>query len=174
MGVITGHHDHPQTGLMAARHCLLHIGTRRVHQPDQAAQLQFLFGNLRIDRQLAPLGPQQIVRRYYAALAAYQLVLYAIASLTGAGSKYSRLEGVDSGFLFSGEVYEEYEKACKSSRKRARSSRWYKEYLNDLEMLGLIVTTPSGKGVRGQTTLIRLGPNPESLMIILKRNLFGE
>jgi cell division control protein 6 len=103
----------------------------------------------------------------------HQLVLYAIASLSKEGSRYSRLEGVDSGFLFSGEVYEEYEKACKSARKRPRSSRWYKEYLNDLEMLGLIVTTPSGKGVRGQTTLIRMGPGPDSVMSILKRNLFG-
>ena len=103
----------------------------------------------------------------------HQLVLYAIASLSCEGSKYSRLEGVEGGFLFSGEVYEEYERACKSARKRPRSSRWYKEYLNDLEMLGLIITTPSGKGVRGQTTLIRIGPSPDSVMSILKRNLFG-
>jgi archaeal cell division control protein 6 len=103
----------------------------------------------------------------------HQLVLYAIATLTGSGSRYSRLEGVDTGFLFSGEVYEEYERACKSARKRPRSSRWYKEYLNDLETLGMIVTTPSGKGIRGQTTLIKLGPSPESVMVILKKNLFG-
>jgi cell division control protein 6 len=103
----------------------------------------------------------------------HQLVLYAIANLSKEGSKYGRLEGLERGFLFSGEVYEEYEKACKSARKRPRSSRWYKEYLNDLEMLGLIITTPSGKGVRGQTTLIRIGPSPESVMNILKRNLFG-
>lgn len=103
----------------------------------------------------------------------HQLVLYAIASLSAEGSKYSRLEGIEGGFLFSGEVYEEYERACKSARKRARSSRWYKEYLNDLEMLGLIITSPSGKGVRGQTTLIRIGPSPDSVMSILKRNLFS-
>jgi len=103
----------------------------------------------------------------------HQLVLHAIANLTSSGSRYSRLEGVDSGFLFSGEVYEEYERACKGARKRPRSSRWYKEYLNDLETLGLIVTTPSGKGIRGQTTLIKLGPSPESVMGVLKKNLFG-
>jgi cell division control protein 6 len=74
----------------------------------------------------------------------HQLVLYGIATLSRSGSRYSRLEGVDSGFLFSGEVYEEYERACKGVRKRPRSSRWYKEYLNDLETLGMIVTTPSG------------------------------
>ncbi|VVC02706.1 ORC1-type DNA replication protein [Candidatus Bilamarchaeum dharawalense] len=104
----------------------------------------------------------------------HQLVLYAVANLTNSGSKYYRLEGTENtGILLSGEVYEEYERACKLSRKRPRSSRWYKEYLNDLEVLGLITTTPSGKGVRGQTTLIRLGPNPEQVMTILKKNLFG-
>ncbi|MFN7991824.1 MAG: AAA family ATPase [Candidatus Micrarchaeia archaeon] len=102
----------------------------------------------------------------------HQLVLYSIAVLSTSGSRYSRLEGVENGFLFSGEVYEEYERSCKSARKRPRSSRWYKEYLNDLEMLGLIVTTPSGKGVRGQTTLIKIGPDPQSLISILKKSLF--
>ncbi|MFH1520325.1 MAG: AAA family ATPase [Candidatus Micrarchaeota archaeon] len=104
----------------------------------------------------------------------HQLVLYSVASLTSNGSRYSRLDGTENtGMLLSGEVYEEYEKACKMSRKRPRSSRWYKEYLNDLEILGLIVTTPSGKGIRGQTTLIRLGPHPEHILTIMKKNLFG-
>ncbi|MFH1785594.1 MAG: AAA family ATPase [Candidatus Micrarchaeota archaeon] len=104
----------------------------------------------------------------------HQLVLYAIANLTNSGSKYSRLEGTENtGMLLSGEVYEEYERTCKMTRKRPRSSRWYKEYLNDLEVLGLIITTPSGKGVRGQTTLIRLGPHSDQVLEILKKNLFG-
>jgi cell division control protein 6 len=103
----------------------------------------------------------------------HQVVLFAIAEITLSGSKYSRLEGVDSGFLFSGEVYEEYEKLCKRLKKKPRSTRWYKEYLNELEMLGLITTTPSGKGIRGQTTLIKMGPNPSSIMEIVKPNLFG-
>lgn len=104
----------------------------------------------------------------------HQLVLYAVANLTNTGSKYSRLDGTENtGMLLSGEVYEEYEKACRMTRKRPRSSRWYKEYLNDLEILGLVVTTPSGKGIRGQTTLIRLGPHPEHILTIMKKNLFG-
>jgi cell division control protein 6 len=103
----------------------------------------------------------------------HQIVLYSIAGLSTQGSKYSRLEGMEGGFLFSGEVYEEYEKTCKLARKRPRSSRWYKEYLNDLETLGLIVTTPSGKGIRGQTTLIKMGPPPEPMIAALKKNLFG-
>jgi len=103
----------------------------------------------------------------------HQIVLYGIANLTLSGSRYSRLEGMEKGFLFSGEVYEEYEGLCRKLRKKARSTRWYKEYLNDIEMLGLITTTPSGKGVRGQTTLIRLGPDPKGIITILKPGLFG-
>jgi cell division control protein 6 len=103
----------------------------------------------------------------------HQIVLYAIASISMSGSRYSRLEGLENGFLFSGEVYEEYEGTCKKLRKRPRSTRWYKEYLNDLETLGLITTTPSGKGIRGQTTLIKLGPSPQGIMNIVKKNLFG-
>jgi cell division control protein 6 len=103
----------------------------------------------------------------------HQIVLFAIGSLSLSGSRYSRLEGMDNNFLFSGEVYEEYERTCKRIHKRPRSSRWYKEYLNDLEVLGMITTTPSGKGVRGQTTLIRLGPTPQTILPILKPLLFG-
>jgi cell division control protein 6 len=103
----------------------------------------------------------------------HQIVLYAICDLSASGSRYARLEGVENGMLFSGEVYEEYERVCKKLRKRARSSRWYKEYLNDLEVLGLITTTPSGKGVRGQTTLIRMGQDPRGVLQVLKKKLFA-
>ena len=37
------------------------------------------------------------------------------------------------------------------------TARWYREYLNDLEMLGLITTVESGRGMRGHTRLIRPG-----------------
>lgn len=105
----------------------------------------------------------------------HQIVLHAIALLSMNGSRYSRLEGMENGdgFLISGEVYEEYEKLCNNLRKKARSLRWYKEYLNELEMLGLVTTAPSGKGVRGHTTLIRLGQSPKNVYEITKRNLFG-
>ncbi len=105
----------------------------------------------------------------------HQIVLHAIASLSMNGSRYSRLEGIENdGFLISGEVHEEYEKVCKSLRKKSRSLRWYREYLNELEMLGMITTTPSSRGIRGHTTLIRLGQNPKDVRNITKKNLFGE
>jgi len=101
----------------------------------------------------------------------HQMVLYAIARISLNGSRYSRLEGMDESFLFSGEIYEEYEAICKRLRKRARTPRWYKEYLNELEMLGLITTTPSSKGIRGHTTLIKPGQNPKDMEKILKEKL---
>ncbi|MCD6523074.1 MAG: orc1/cdc6 family replication initiation protein [Candidatus Diapherotrites archaeon] len=85
------------------------------------------------------------------------IVLYAIATLTEEGGHYARLgEESSEPVLFSGEVYERYEKICKQWKMNARSARWYREYLNELEMLGLITTTISGPGIRGNTRLIRL------------------
>ncbi len=102
----------------------------------------------------------------------HQLVLYAIARLAVRGSKYSKLElENESGFLISGEVYEEYERAAKQAGRRARSSRWYKEYLSDLETLGLVALTLSGKGMRGHTTLIKLGYEPKDMLELLSKRL---
>ena len=103
----------------------------------------------------------------------HKIVLHSIASLSMNGSRYARLDGIENGFLMAGEVYEEYEKNGGELKKKPRSLRWYKEYLNDLEMLGLVTTTPSSKGVRGHTTLIKLGHTPDDVYKITKRNLFG-
>lgn len=101
----------------------------------------------------------------------HQLVLFSIANLSVNGGRYARLELEEEGFLFSGEVYEEYEHLCKKARKRARSVRWYHEYLSDLEMLGLITTKMSSKGVRGHTTLIKLGHDAKDIAEIVGKNL---
>lgn len=101
----------------------------------------------------------------------HQLVLYAVSSIAVNGSRYARLDIEEEGFLFSGEVYEEYERTCRKVRKRARSVRWYHEYLGDLEMLGLITTKMSSKGVRGHTTLIRLGHDAKDIQEMIKKNL---
>jgi cell division control protein 6 len=100
-----------------------------------------------------------------------KMVLYAISSLTLGGSRYSRLDGMEEGFLFSGEVYEEYVRISNSLHKKPRSARWYKEYLKDLEMLGLTMSTPSSKGVRGHTTLIKLGYPANDINDLLKKSL---
>ena len=85
------------------------------------------------------------------------VVLYSIALLVEAGVSYRHLtEEVKEPVLFSGEVYEKYGSICRSWHLNPRSARWFREYLNDLEMLGLITTMISGKGIRGNTRLIKL------------------
>lgn len=84
------------------------------------------------------------------------IALYAIAVLTEEGSKYQRLAENGERVLFSGEAYEGYESVCKKWKIPPRSARWFREYLNELEMMGLITTTMSGPGIRGNTRLIRL------------------
>jgi len=101
---------------------------------------------------------EEIVYEIISTLPEHQkIVLYSIAVLTTESGKYARLDGIaDETILFSGEVYERYERICKELEKSSRSARWCRQYINDLEMLGLITTTISGKGIRGNTTLIRL------------------
>ena len=102
-----------------------------------------------------------------------QMVLLAVAHLAIDKGKNTRLTAgtgeEDDSFLTSGEVYEEYCKTSRKFRKPRRSARWYREYLNDLEMLGLITTIESGAGMRGRTRLIRIGyPAPDVKKIIEK------
>ena len=99
-----------------------------------------------------------------------KIVLYAVAILTAEGSHYHRLDGTaDERVLFSGEVYEKYESVCRDLDKSARSARWCREYINDLDMLGLITISLSGKGVRGNTTLIRLAFPAEKVKEVIKK-----
>lgn len=103
----------------------------------------------------------------------HQLVLYSIAKLSSEGTNYTRLEGEGfGGFFFSGEIYEQYSQVCSKLKKKERSSRWFKEYMNDLEMLGLINTKMSSKGIRGHTTLVKLGNDSKEVLRILEGSLF--
>ena len=103
-----------------------------------------------------------------------QLVLLAIANLTLDKGKNTRLvQGggeEDDSHLISGEVYEEYSRVSRKYRKPRRSARWYREYLNDLEMLGLITTIESGAGMRGRTRLIRIGYPASDVRKIVEKN----
>jgi cell division control protein 6 len=92
-----------------------------------------------------------------------QIVLYSIADLLVRGSHYKRLTEVEKDVVFSGEVYDHYQKVSKSIHRDPRTIRWFREYLNELEVLGLIILKNSGKGVRGNTTLIKLGRKPEEI-----------
>ncbi len=93
-----------------------------------------------------------------------KIMLYAIALLSTSKAHYSKLDGSkEDKVLFTGEIYEKYEALCNRLGKEARSARWGKEYINELEMLGLVTTTLSGKGVRGNTTLVRVAFDPEKI-----------
>ena len=103
-----------------------------------------------------------------------QLVLLAIANLALDKGKNTRLttgtSDEEDSFLTSGEVYEGYCPVARKHRKPRRSARWYREYLNDLEMLGLITTVESGAGMRGRTRLIRIGYPPTDVQKIVEKN----
>ena len=114
-----------------------------------------------------------------------QIVLCALASLQLEGRSYSRLSGNGNGNgngngssgsngLLSGEVYEKYVQLSRKFRAEARSVRWYREYLSDLEMLGLIAMEDSGKGQRGHTRFIRLSYSPEKVIGLIESSVFGE
>jgi len=101
-------------------------------------------------------------------------VLLAIANLALDKGKNTRLTSgtpdEDDSFLTSGEVYEAYCVVARKHRKPRRSARWYREYLNDLEMLGLITTVESGAGMRGRTRLIRIGYPATDVQKIVEKN----
>ncbi|MFC2154421.1 Cdc6/Cdc18 family protein [Candidatus Altiarchaeota archaeon] len=100
-----------------------------------------------------------------------QIVLYSIAESLLSGINQKKLSGLDQETLSSGEVYEAYEQISRKLNRKPRTLRWFREYLNDLEMLGLITLTISGKGVRGNTTLIRLGYSPQDIKRIVIHGL---
>lgn len=99
-----------------------------------------------------------------------QIALYGISLLQLKGSAYKRLGNDGQDVFMSGEVYESYSKACKSLAVTPRSARWFSEYLHDLDMLGLIALTSSGKGTRGQTRFIKLAYDPAKVRAIIEKN----
>ena len=100
-----------------------------------------------------------------------QLVLFAIAesSLKPKGIlAISGIETTDSNVLYSGEIYDKYCSLCEKYSEKGVSIRWFREYITELETYGFISTTISGKGVKGNTTLIRLGVDAQSIVDLLK------
>lgn len=103
-----------------------------------------------------------------------QILLYALAGLAQDVSYKRLVEDNGEKLYFSGEVYEQYNKLCKKTGRDPRTSRWYREYLSELEMLGLISMVQSGKGIRGHTTLIKLEYSPEKVKKVIEKILFAE
>ena len=102
----------------------------------------------------------------------HKLVLYSIALLTQSGGSYKKLtDGVDT-YLFSGEVYHRYKSITEGLHKEPKSERWYRKYLSELEMQGLVASFESGKGIRGHTKLIKLMYPPQKTKEVLEKELF--
>jgi cell division control protein 6 len=102
-----------------------------------------------------------------------QLVLYAIAQLTSQKRGIRKVSGeIEEGVLYSGEIFETYLDLAKKFEERTITSRWYRQYINELEMYGLILVTNSGKGIKGQTRLIKLGFDAEKIKSALEKELF--
>ena len=103
-----------------------------------------------------------------------RLIIYAIAMLSIQGSKYKRLSGDTDTYLFSGDIYNKYSAIAKSLNKGPKSSRWYRKYIFDLEMQGLISAYESGKGIRGHTKLIKLAYSPERMKDTIEKTLTAD
>jgi archaeal cell division control protein 6 len=99
-----------------------------------------------------------------------QLVLYSSAKLTKERKFSATL--TDSGeVIYSGDLYNEYFKMAKQLGKTPVSTKWFKQYLDELNTYGLVVTIVSGKGVRGNTTLVKLGFDVTCTLNVLKKQL---
>ncbi len=119
---------------------------------------------------------QEIILEHITVLPEHEkLVLYTIAHLTLNKKPFQKLSGEKvEGVLYSGEVYEEYEKVAKKFNfSDPVSARWYREYINQLEMYGLIVTTASGPGVKGQTRFIKLKVDAQKIKEVLEKEFAG-
>jgi cell division control protein 6 len=102
-----------------------------------------------------------------------QLVLYAISQLALKDTGFTKVNGeVEKGVLFSGEIFEAYLGLAKKMNHRTITSRWFRQYINELEMYGLILVTNSGKGIKGQTRLIKLGFDAGKIKTALEKELF--
>lgn len=101
-----------------------------------------------------------------------QLVLYSIACLSLQKKPMQKITGEkEAGVLFSGEIYDEYCRISKKFKEQTVSARWYREYITELEMYGLIYTANSGKGIKGQTTLIKLDFEAEKIKNLIEKQL---
>ncbi len=120
------------------------------------------------------MAENEIVYDVVSALPEHQkLVLYAIVTLTKSGGMQRRIVDGSDIYLFSGQVYGRYKSLTEGIHKEAKSERWYRKYLSELQMQGLIESYESGKGIRGHTKLIKLHSDPKKMGEVLEKDLFG-
>ena len=120
------------------------------------------------------MAESEIVYELISSLPEHQkLVLYSIVLLAQSGGSYKKLtDGIDT-YLFSGEVYNRYKSIAEGLKRVPKSERWYRNYISELEMQGLIASFDSSKGIRGHTKLIKLLYPTQKTRAVLERNIFG-
>lgn len=103
-----------------------------------------------------------------------KLVLAAVAKLTLDGRGIQTVTGErEEGLLYSGEVYNTYCKIARQLKEQVVSARWYREYISELETYGLLLTTNSGKGIKGQTRLIKLAFEADKIKGVIEKEIRG-
>ncbi len=102
-----------------------------------------------------------------------KLVLYSISILTLSGGSYKPLNTGSEKYLLSGEVYSRYKSIAESIHKEPKTERWYRKYINELKMQGLIISYDSGKGIRGHTRIIKIMYPAKKISDILQKEIFG-
>ncbi len=102
-----------------------------------------------------------------------KLILYSIVILTQSGGTYKKLTDGNDTYLFSGEVYNRYKSLAESLKIVPKTERWYRKYISELSMQGLIEVFDSGKGIKGHTKLIKLYYSTKRVREVLESNLFG-
>ncbi len=96
-----------------------------------------------------------------------QIVLLALARLVAARRGIRKL-GEDGSVVTSGELFDAYVKTARELGVSPVSDRWFREYISDLDMYGIIRATQAGKGFRGNTRIIRLNVPAEKVLKVLE------
>jgi cell division control protein 6 len=120
------------------------------------------------------MAENEIVYDVVGALPEHQkLVLYSVVMLTNSGGMQKRIVDGPDIYLFSGQVYDRYKSLAEGMHKEPKSERWYRKYLSELQMQGLIESYESGKGIRGHTKLVKLHSDPKKMGEVLEKDIFG-
>ena len=96
-----------------------------------------------------------------------QFVVLALARLL-VSRKGIKALGDEKPVITSGELFEAYVKTAREYGKNPVSDRWFREYLSELEMYGIIRTVQAGKGFRGNTRIVHLAVDPGKVIKILE------
>ncbi len=100
-----------------------------------------------------------------------QILLLALAKMTHEGQG---IHGFGSDpRITSGDLYTAYARLSETLGRDPVSERWFREYISDLSMYGIITVTQAGKGFKGNTRLIRLNFSPKKIIDVLEPRLTG-